>query len=102
MAGCGHPDLDWFWKSGGMSVANITTMLAIADKTFADYERALEFGCGCGRILLHMKEIAATTQLYGVDIDAEGLAWAQAHLPWVTCSVNQGLPPAYFRTASSI
>lgn len=92
----GTPKPDWFWKSGGMSVANIGTMLSIIGTSFADYPRALEFGCGCGRILLHMQEIAARTELYGVDIDPEAIAWAQSHIPWVKCSVNDGLPPLAF------
>ena len=92
----GTPKKDWFWKSGGMSVANINTMLSIIGTSFIDYPRALEFGCGCGRILLHMKEIAEKSELYGVDIDPEGIAWAQGHIPWVKCSVNNGLPPLDF------
>jgi len=92
----GTPKKDWFWKSGGMSVANINTMLSIIGTSFIDYPRALEFGCGCGRILLHMKAIAEKSELYGVDIDPEGIAWAQGHIPWVKCSVNNGLPPLDF------
>ncbi|MCC6194230.1 MAG: class I SAM-dependent methyltransferase [Burkholderiales bacterium] len=87
---------EWFWESGGMSVANIGTMLSIIGTSFADYPRALEFGCGCGRILLHMRQIAMKTELFGVDIDPEAIAWAQSHIPWVKCSVNDGLPPLNF------
>ncbi|MEO8754981.1 MAG: class I SAM-dependent methyltransferase [Casimicrobiaceae bacterium] len=92
----GTEKADWFWKSGGMSIANISSMLSIIGKSFADYPRALEFGCGCGRMLLHLKQVAEKTELYGVDIDPEGIAWAQAHIPWVKCSVNSGLPPLDF------
>lgn len=92
----GTQKADWFWKSGGMSVANISTMLAIAGTTFADYRRSLEFGCGCGRILLHMKEIAEKSELYGVDIDGESVAWARQHVPWAKLSVNDGMPPLAF------
>ncbi|MEO8752589.1 MAG: class I SAM-dependent methyltransferase [Casimicrobiaceae bacterium] len=92
----GTADAGWFWKSGGMSIENIGTMLSIIGKSFSDYPRALEFGCGCGRMLLHMKQIAEKTALYGVDIDPAGIAWAQAHIPWVKCSVNNGLPPLDF------
>jgi SAM-dependent methyltransferase len=92
----GTKKADWFWKSGGMSIANISAMLSIIGKSFGDYPRALEFGCGCGRMLLHMKQIAEKTELYGVDIDPAGIAWAQAHIPWVKCSVNNGLPPLDF------
>jgi len=92
----GHPDPGWFWKSGGLSIANISTMLSIVGTSFADYARALEFGCGCGRMLLHMEEIARRTELFGVDIDSDAIGWVQRHVPWVKCSVNDGLPPLDF------
>jgi SAM-dependent methyltransferase len=92
----GSTDTGWFWKSGGLSIANISTMLSIVGTSFANYPRALEFGCGCGRMLLHMKEIAERTELHAVDIDAEAVAWVQRHIPWVKCSVNEGLPPLAF------
>jgi len=95
----GHPDEVWFWKSGGMSIGNIGTMLSIIGKSFTDYPRALEFGCGCGRMLLHLKDVGEKIDLYGVDIDAEAIAWAKAHIPWVRCSVNNGLPPLEFPDA---
>jgi|OpeIllAssembly_1097287.scaffolds.fasta_scaffold158410_2 SAM-dependent methyltransferase len=95
----GHPDEVWFWNSGGMSIGNIGTMLSIIGKSFTDYPRALEFGCGCGRMLLHLKDVGEKVELYGVDIDAEAIAWAQAHIPWVRCSVNDGLPPLAFPDA---
>lgn len=92
----GHPDPGWFWKSGGMSIANIETMLSIVGTSFADYPRALEFGCGCGRMLLHLREVTEKTELHAVDIDAQSAAWVQRHIPWVKCSVNDPLPPLAF------
>lgn len=92
----GHSDADWFWKSGAMSIRDIGRMLSIVGKSFADYPRALEFGCGCGRMLLHLADVGRQIELYGVDIDAEAIGWAQAHIPWVRCSVNEGLPPLAF------
>jgi len=92
----GTPDGDWFRKSGAISMANIDTMLSIIGTSYQDYRRALEFGCGCGRILLHMQGIAEKTELYGVDIDSEAIGWAQSNVPWVRCSVNDGMPPLNF------
>ncbi len=89
----GVEDADWFWRSGQMSVDCISTMLSIAKTSFVDYSRALEFGCGSGRILLHMKEIGEQIELYGCDIDPESIGWATANVPWVTFAVNDGLPP---------
>jgi ubiquinone/menaquinone biosynthesis C-methylase UbiE len=92
----GTPDPVWFWKSGRMSIDGINGILSHIGKSFTDFPRSLEFGCGCGRILLHLKNVAEAVDLYGVDIDAEAIGWAQQHIPWVTCSVNQGLPPLDF------
>jgi SAM-dependent methyltransferase len=92
----GTPDPVWFWKSGRMSIDGINGILSHIGKSFTDFPRALEFGCGCGRILLHLKNVAEAVELYGVDIDGEAIGWAQQHIPWVTCSVNQGLPPLDF------
>lgn len=92
----GTPDPVWFWKSGGMSIENINTILSHIGKSFIDFPRALEFGCGCGRMLLHLKSVGEVVELYGVDIDADAIGWAQQHIPWVECSVNQGLPPLEF------
>ena len=92
----GTPDPVWFWKSGRMSIDGINGILSHIGKSFIDFPRALEFGCGCGRILLHLKSVGEAVDLYGVDIDADAIGWAQQHIPWVTCSVNQGLPPLDF------
>lgn len=95
----GTPGEDWFWKSGAMSLADIARVLAISGKAFRDYGRALDFGCGCGRMLLHMREIGLGVELHGVDIDAEAIGWARQHLPWAQCSVSDGLPPLAFPDA---
>jgi SAM-dependent methyltransferase len=92
----GHTDADWFWRSGGLSIAHIGKMLSIVGRSFADYPRALEFGCGCGRILLHMEDIAQRTELHGVDIDPKAIGWLRQHVPWVSSSVNDALPPLPF------
>ncbi len=95
----GTPDDRWFWKSGADSVADIEAMLAIAGKSFADFPRALDFGCGCGRMLLHLGEVGARIELHGVDIDPAAIAWVQANIAWTRCGVNDGLPPLAFPDA---
>ncbi len=54
-----------------------------------DCERILDFGCGCGRVLLWLKDLAGTTALYGSDIDATAIEWAREHLPYVTFTRQQ-------------
>lgn len=92
----GHRDADLFWETGQQSVDNINSMLAIIGTSIQDYARALDFGCGCGRVLLHMKEAAKRVELFGVDIDPDGIEWARKHIPWAKTSVNAWRPPLEF------
>ena len=41
----------------------------------------LDFGCGCGRVTRFLDCLGPGTQIYGCDIDAEAIGWAQQHLP---------------------
>lgn len=79
-----------------MSIDGINRALALIGKSLTDFPRALDFGCGCGRMLLHLRSVGEKIGLFGVDIDAAAIEWAQLHVPWAKCSVNQGLPPLEF------
>ena len=89
----GGTDREHFYASGEQSVRDITLMLALVGTSLADYGSMLDFGCGCGRIMLWLEELAAGRSLHGVDIDERAVGWAQEHLPWATFKVNQPLPP---------
>jgi SAM-dependent methyltransferase len=41
--------------------------------------RVLDFGCGCGRVLVYFKD-AAGCQMVGSDIDGEAIAWCRDNL----------------------
>jgi SAM-dependent methyltransferase len=86
----------WFWNTGNLSVKEINNVLSVIGKSIRDYSRVLDWGCGCGRILLHLKDVCQKIELYGVDIDSEAIAWAQQHIAWAECTVCDGLPPLSF------
>ncbi len=96
----GSPNREGFWKSGAQSVRNINAALSVIGTSLQDYHRVLDFGCGCGRILLHLTDVARDMELYGVDVDAEAIAWAQRHIPCARVSVNRPLPPLDFPSES--
>lgn len=52
----------------------------------------LDFGCGAGRMLRHLKDWAATGEVWGVDISAEHIHWCAQHLE----------PPFRFATVTTI
>ena len=79
--------------SGRQSVRELERTLAIIDRSLDSFESILDFGCGCGRMLLWLEEIGRTRSLHGTDIDKEAIAWCRAHLPYVRVSVNGPDPP---------
>ncbi len=89
----GGTDRDHFFGSGRQSVEDINVMLSLVGTSLASYRSILDFGCGCGRIMLWLKDLAETSSLHGVDIDERAIEWAKENLPWATFSVNQPLPP---------
>jgi SAM-dependent methyltransferase len=59
--------------------------------------RALDFGCGAGRILRHLLDEAEIAELHGVDIDEPSIAWLRANLqPPLHVATNAESPPLPF------
>lgn len=57
----------------------------------------LDFACGPGRVIREFQTYTHGCRLYGSDIDAEAIAWAQAHLADVaTFSINRVAAPSDF------
>jgi len=89
----GATDRDRFHESGLESVRDIEAALALVRRPLASFSTMLDFGCGCGRIMLWLEHLASTSSLHGVDIDARAIGWAQENMPWATFKTNQPLPP---------
>jgi SAM-dependent methyltransferase len=59
--------------------------------------RALDFGCGAGRILRHLLAEAQVAELHGVDIDEPSIDWLRDNLaPPLHVAVNGERPPLRF------
>lgn len=86
-------DRDAFVLSGRLSVEDLQATLALVGRHLATYESILDFGCGCGRILLWLREVAQSTTLHGTDIDERAIAWCQGNISYASCRVNEPLPP---------
>jgi SAM-dependent methyltransferase len=91
----------WFFESGRQSADAIAAALAVVSRKPGSFERVLDFGCGPGRVLLWLRDLAeAGAALHGTDIDARAIAWAREHIPWAEFTVNQPLPPLSYRDGS--
>ena len=89
----GGPDLAAFYWSGQQSVRDLERTLAIAGRSLDSFESILDFGCGCGRMLLWMEGIGRSRNLYGTDIDPDAIDWCRTHIPYAEVSVNSADPP---------
>ena len=95
----GTHDVEWFFTSGKQSVLDINRALATVGRNLGDFRCALDFGCGCGRILAALEDEPRPMEIYGVDIDADAVTWASEHIPYAHFLVTEGLPPLPFPDA---
>jgi SAM-dependent methyltransferase len=67
-------------------------------RSLADAESLLDFGCGCGRLLLAMRRspLLSGCRLAGSDVDAEAIGWLRAACPDLKLAVNSFSPPLPF------
>lgn len=69
-----------FEELGRMICDDLLDAMAMFEVDLVTGSRVLDFGCGCGRVLRHLAPQCPGTQIDGVDIDAEAVAWCQANL----------------------
>jgi SAM-dependent methyltransferase len=95
----GSPDVPAFEATGDLDLRDFEAALARQGRLLDESMRVLDFGCGCGRLLRHLQTRGGGASLSGSDIDAEAIAWIDAHLDGVTAGVNDWLPPLPFEDA---
>lgn len=69
-----------YLRGGQNDAETILAHLGEMDVRVEDGTRVLDFGCAEGRVLRFFPR-HPDTELWGVDINAERIAWAQGHLP---------------------
>lgn len=84
-----------FIKHGEILLGYLSAALCCVGKDFASFDKVLDFGCGCARVLRALHYQAVPSQkLYGTDIDAEAIEWCRTHYSKVAeFSVNATVPP---------
>jgi SAM-dependent methyltransferase len=82
-----------FDETGKRSLNDIITALAGIGRSFDDFPRILDFGCGCARMDRWLIKAATSSELHGCDIDEQAIAWDQANLPDMHFVRNDYEPP---------
>lgn len=99
----GSEDINTFEQVGRAVASDVVGYLQRVQASGPDF-RALDFGVGCGRILVPLQELArkaappaGAIQWYGSDIDSQAIDWCSAYLgARGKFVVNETMPPLPF------
>ncbi|MBA2616482.1 MAG: class I SAM-dependent methyltransferase [Actinobacteria bacterium] len=89
----GSPEADAFVRGGPWHLDAFARALERVGKTYGDFASIYDFGCGCGRITLPLRERAPQARIAASDIDEEAVGWLAENAPDVDARPNGGLPP---------
>lgn len=88
----GAEDEPSFIAVGGALATQIKKIVSAESRPLHTFERILDFGCGCGRLLRFFEP--QPSKLFATDIDGEAIAWCQENLGAVaTFETNKEKPP---------
>ena len=79
-----------FLSTGRQAADDIKNLLQTNGLDLNQFEKILDFGCGCGRVTRWMRTKA---QVYGTDYNDELIRWARQNLPSVQFETNGLEPP---------
>ena len=97
----GCPEIGAYLASGGDYIALMERMLDVSGKRMSDFESVLDFGCGCGRLLVPLwRHWGAETSFHGCDIDDGAIEWMREEYPALPVAVNSFHPPLPYEPAS--
>lgn len=84
-----------FYESGARVAGRIETILRRRDLDLAEVDAVLDFGCGCGRITRHWKDLEIP-RLVGADCNHRHIDWCRHSLSFAEFVANDSLPPLKF------
>ena len=93
----GALDRKSFEAMGAVCANSIRKALKTESLDVYSFHRILDFGCGCGRILLNFKDRPDSCRISGTDIDAELIAWCRENLAPAEFDVNPSSPPMKYK-----
>lgn len=95
----GSPEASAF-QGGDGHLEAFARAMSLAGRTYDDFRSIYDFGCGCGRLTLPLRERAPHAALAASDIDAEATAWLAEQAPDVDVRANDWLPPLPYEAES--
>lgn len=90
---------DHFFKVGGLKVFGDFMAAVRRYGSISAMKRMLDWGCGCGRVIVHFMAINDGPEVFGCDIDPLAIDWCNIHLDQGRFAVLGALPPAPYPDA---
>jgi SAM-dependent methyltransferase len=85
-----------FLQVGERTIYDIEAALRSVGRSLKGTRHFLDFGCGCGRLLLALQNLSSSLTVTGCDVDARAIGWCAEHLRRTHCILNDPLPPSPF------
>jgi SAM-dependent methyltransferase len=79
-------------RVGALKARQIREAVANAGTSIDSLGAILDFGCGCGRVARHWKDLRGP-ELHGTDYDPELVGWCRDNLPFLQVHKNELEPP---------
>jgi len=90
----GSPGIDAFLRNGEVYERLLPETLGSVGRSLVEFESVLDFGVGCGRVLVPLwRRWGGETSFHGCDIDEGAIAWLRTHYPALPVEVNGFHPP---------
>lgn len=89
----GDCSIEAFFQGGEQTREVLESAVLDSGKPIEAFRSALDFGCGCGRVVRAFRRHASFLKLHATDVDAEAIAWCKQNLPYAEFSTNDGTPP---------
>jgi len=90
-----------FLHGGEQTVNDIEAALRSVNKSLSGIREMLDFGCGCGRLVLALQgRRFAELRVTACDVDESAVDWCQQYLKDIKCIANLALPPTPFANES--
>jgi SAM-dependent methyltransferase len=91
-------DQEYLRRSVELGVG-LNSLMADQGLSMGQFRRILDFGVGCGRILVNYEHLFEEIEFYGTDIDSVTVNWCRANIAGPRFSVNEAWPPLEYPTA---
>lgn len=88
-------DVRWFLHGGKLATECIREVLGRNEISMESFEKILDFGCGCGRVIRHWRDLKGI-EISGTDCNPEIVEWCRRNLPLAKYSCNDLTPPTSY------